>query len=118
MHQVKTRNLETGEIILAPEAANICDQVSRALQYLSSRNISHGNVAAANVLVVSPVETGVKVKLGDPVFAFTKWEDCIARTAPNLWNPLEPPPNTTLMAADVWAFGTFMWEVFSFNALS
>ena len=45
------------------------------------------------------------------VFAFTKWEDCIARTAPNLWNPVEPPQNTTLMAADVWAFGTFMWEV-------
>ena len=57
----------TGETDLLPlSTTGICDQVSRALQFLASRDIPHGNVAASNVVVVSTAESRVKVKLGDP----------------------------------------------------
>ena len=41
---------------------------------------------------------------------FTKWEDQIARTAPDLWESL-PAGKSSFIAADVYAFGTLMWEV-------
>ena len=41
------------------------------------------------------------------------WKECIARTPPDLWDPQSDGwgSNLALLAADVWAFGTFMWEV-------
>ena len=65
--QLLSKTSEPGDTdFLARTAVSLCDQVSRALQFLATRDIPHGNVAASNVIVISVAKTDVKVKLGDP----------------------------------------------------
>ena len=79
--QLKTARADV--LFLAPSTTSICDQVGRALHFLASRGIPHGNVTAENVVVTTSNESefyqfltlpsgalkfnpDIRVKLGDP----------------------------------------------------
>ncbi|XP_013776331.1 tyrosine-protein kinase JAK2-like [Limulus polyphemus] len=86
--------------------------VAKALWYLEEHKCIHGKIRCRNVLVVSHTENSFRVKLADPGIYSYSLSDIH-------WIPPEYYAKFTLVskssAADVWAFGTTVWEIFSYG---
>ncbi|XP_072166020.1 megakaryocyte-associated tyrosine-protein kinase-like [Diadema setosum] len=96
-------------------------QLIRALEYLESRRIVHGNVSAHNTLVVRGTPD-LHIKLGDPMFSIyyhslhqneraklkrVRW------TAPELLATNSEPT----LAGDIFSYAITLWEIMSHGAI-
>ncbi|RWS25234.1 tyrosine-protein kinase JAK2-like protein [Leptotrombidium deliense] len=81
--------------------------VARAVEYLEQVNVTHGKIRCHNLLVYQYESNKLKVKLSDPL------SDDLNRLSEGAW--ISPESKKTI-ASDVWAFGTTVWEIFSYGS--
>ncbi|GIY34753.1 tyrosine-protein kinase hopscotch [Caerostris extrusa] len=87
--------------------------LARALWYLEDHKMQHGNIRCRNVFVAVHTESSFKIKLADP--------GLISYTDADIpWIPPECYKDYSLASksvfADVYAYGTTLWEMFSYGA--
>ena len=90
--------------------------LSRALWYLYDNNVVHGHIRCHNLLVSEHSSTCLRVKLSDPI------SDNDINTE-RVWLPpeyyTESQTNHSFKrlthSVDVWAFGTTVWQIFSYG---
>ncbi|XP_071446998.1 tyrosine-protein kinase hopscotch [Hetaerina americana] len=84
--------------------------LASGLWHLEEQGVVHGNIRCRKIMVCAHDETVFKVQLGDPGLHEYTSNDVY-------WIPVECYANPlcaqTSVAADVWAFGTTLWEIFS-----
>ncbi|XP_015930975.1 tyrosine-protein kinase JAK2 [Parasteatoda tepidariorum] len=86
--------------------------VAKALWYLEEQQTVHGNIRCHNILVANHTDSSFKVKITDP--GIISYSDSDIH-----WIPPECHDDYSIAAnslsADVYAFGTTLWEIFSFG---
>ena len=103
---------------------NICLQVARGMDYISSKRLVHCDLAARNCLVDRSQNCEIVVKIGDfgKSHLLPDHDDCYQlndeekkhHTFPVKWMPPEALHAYEFSQySDVWAFGILMWEVYS-----
>ncbi|XP_023229778.1 tyrosine-protein kinase JAK2-like [Centruroides sculpturatus] len=93
------------------EAANY---IARALWYLEEQQCCHGKIRCHNILVSQHSDNSFKVKLADPGIVVYNDED-MHWIPPECYSDFSQAAKS--LAADVWAFGTTLWEIFSFGEI-
>lgn len=96
----------------------VAKQLAWAMYFLEEKHVVHGNVCAKNVLLIREEDQRVGnppfIKLSDPGISVTVLpKEILLERIP--WVPpecIEDLANLSL-AADKWAFGTTLWEIFS-----
>lgn len=93
-----------------------CQDVAKAMAWLEKNDFFHGDLAARNVLLRREDES-IVAKISDfglATYADKDYVD-ISRPVPFRWCAPEIiiEKNPMNLASDCWAFGVFMWEVFS-----
>ncbi|KAL0279111.1 UNVERIFIED_CONTAM: hypothetical protein PYX00_000731 [Menopon gallinae] len=87
--------------------------LASALWHLEEYGITHGNIRCRKLLVSVHEENMCLVKLCDPgLHKYTS--DEVPWIAPECYDDFKLTKK--LSTADVWAFGTTLWEIFSFGA--
>ncbi|KAG1679050.1 Tyrosine-protein kinase JAK2 [Nymphon striatum] len=87
-------------------------QISKALCYLEEQSLPHGKIRCRNIFVNRFNNKELKVKLGLPGMSEYTREEIH-------WIPPEYHDNLNAakgcFGTDIWAFGTTIWEIFSFG---
>ncbi|KAK3087792.1 hypothetical protein FSP39_010614 [Pinctada imbricata] len=95
-------------------------QIASGLLYLQEHNVYHGNICCHNILLFKYAIDEIHVKIGDPGMVSLlntqsiDYEENRRRVpwlAPELLNDM----NQMTTQSDMYAFGTTMWEMFSFG---
>lgn len=86
--------------------------LARALWYLEEQGCVHGKIRCRNILVSQHEANSFYVKLSDPGLLVYMNED-IHWIPPEFYYNLNMAKSS--IKADTWAFGTTLWEIFSFG---
>ncbi|XP_066903761.1 tyrosine-protein kinase hopscotch isoform X2 [Halyomorpha halys] len=87
--------------------------IASALWHMEGEGIVHGYLRCHKILVTAHTENTFSVKVADPGIHNTFSEHDWHWIPPELYdNPREVLKNTS---ADVWAFGTTLWQLFSYG---
>ncbi|KAH7966577.1 hypothetical protein HPB49_017871 [Dermacentor silvarum] len=86
--------------------------LARALWYLEEQGCVHGKIRCRNILVSQHEANAFYVKLSDPGLLVYMNED-IHWIPPEFYNNLNMAKSS--IKADTWAFGTTLWEIFSYG---
>ena len=91
------------------------------MEFLSTKKIYHGDLAARNVLLTEGLaakisDFGLSKRLYEDTFpVYNEDEECLR--LPTKWLALETLRyNRTSVKCDVWSYGVLVWEVFEFGA--
>ncbi|XP_017778377.1 PREDICTED: tyrosine-protein kinase hopscotch [Nicrophorus vespilloides] len=102
-------------IIKAVDLVEAVSNLASALWHLSENGIVHGHIRCRKLLVSCHDQNSFTVKLADPGIHSEYLPEEVH------WLPLECYPNMNYSinakttAADVWAFGTTVWEIFMYG---
>ena len=104
-------------VLTVEEQVRICTQIGDAVAFLAQSQLVHRDVAVRNC----QVGEGMRVKLADVSFARRVGVDGVyvgrkEEELPLRWLAPESLVSRVFSASsDVWSFGVFVWEVFSFG---
>jgi serine/threonine protein kinase len=91
-------------------------QIADAMEFMSSRKVVHGDLAARNVLlkeraIIKLTDFGLSGKLyADVNYAYTPAK---GKPLAFRWLPLEALTTGYSAASDVWSFGVTLWEIYN-----
>ncbi|KAF5275199.1 hypothetical protein FQR65_LT04231 [Abscondita terminalis] len=99
--------------VKAEDLIEAASNLASALWYLEENGFVHGNIRCRKILVSSHEENSFSVKLGDPGVAHTYTSKDVHWIPVECYSNLEYAKRFT--AADVWAVGTTLCEIFMFG---
>ncbi|XP_013386585.1 inactive tyrosine-protein kinase 7 isoform X2 [Lingula anatina] len=114
-----TSRKESGKRLKIPaltiaQKVTMCNQVALGMEHIFTRRLVHKDVAARNVLLAPDLNVKVaNLRLSRDFYSseYYRYRDSVI---PIRWMPHEAVLDDDLSTkSDVWAFGIFMWEVFS-----
>ncbi|XP_033636817.1 inactive tyrosine-protein kinase 7-like [Asterias rubens] len=90
------------------------NQVALGMEHLSSNRFIHGDLAARNCLLSPAMETKVSMMAVSRDLYRAEYHEYKQKLVPIRWMPAEAIFEDELSTkSDVWAYGVFVWEVFS-----
>lgn len=87
--------------------------LANALWYLEDAGFVHGNIRCRKLLVANHTDNSFVVKLADPGLYSAYTDDDIRWIPPECYGDFGAARYSS--AADIWAFGTTLWEIFSYG---
>lgn len=103
---------ENRQVIKQIDLVEACANLASALWHLEEHGIVHGNIRCKNLLLATHDTQNFSVKLADPGLpVYTNYD--IHWIPPECYHDWESVQRS--LAADVWACGTTMWEIFAFG---
>ena len=99
----------------------LCVQIASGMEFLSEKNIYHGDLAARNILltehrVAKVADFGLSRRLYEDLSKLSLFKDgTTSIKIPTKWLPLEALLHGNIIPgkSDVWSFGIVLWEFFS-----
>ena len=96
-------------------------QISCGMNFLSEKNVYHGDLATRNILLTETLvakisDFGLSRRLYDKIFTVYT-EDEKDLKLPMKWLALETLQHRkTSVKSDIWSYGVVIWEMFEFGA--